>query len=70
MIDGFHGFGAAGLAVAGELADLDFGFGIEGDSQRIRVGRRLGPGGLDVLEDGIGLGNFFSGRVLRTRRSR
>ena len=70
VIHGLDGFGAACLAVAGECADLDFRFGIDGDSQRVRVGRRLGTGGVDVVEDGVGFGNFFSGRVLRTRRSR
>jgi hypothetical protein len=70
VIDGLHGLGAACLAMAGEVADLDFRFGIEGDSQRVRVGRGLGTGVLDVVEDRVGFGNFFSGRVLRTRRSR
>ena len=70
VIDGLQGFGAACLAVAGEFADLDFRFRIDGDSQRVRVGCRLDPSGLDVLEDRVGFGNFFSGRALRTRRSR
>ncbi len=70
VINGLHGLGAACLAVTGEFADLDFRFGIDGDSQRVRVGRRLGTGGLDVLEDRVGFGYFFSGRVLRTRRRR
>lgn len=70
VINGLHGFGTACLAVPGEFADFDFRFGIDGDSQRVRVGCRLGTGGLDVLEDRVGFGDFFSGRVLRTRRSR
>jgi hypothetical protein len=70
VIQGLHGLGTACLAVAGEFADLDFRFGIDGDSQRVWVGYRLGTGGLDVLEDRVGFGNFFSGLVLRTRRSR
>jgi hypothetical protein len=70
MIDGLDGVGAAGRARAGEGADLNFRFGIDGNSQRVRVGRRRDPGGLDVVEDGVGLGDFFSGRALRTRRRR
>ena len=70
VINGLHGFDAPCRAFPGKFADLDFRFGIDGNSQRVRVGRRLGTGGLDVVEDGVGFGNFFSGRALRTRRSR
>jgi hypothetical protein len=70
VIEGFHRFDAACLAAAGEVADFDFRLGIDGDSERVRIGRRLGTGGVDVLENRVGFGNFFSGRVLRTRRSR
>ena len=70
VIDSLQSFGTACLAVAGEFADLDFRFGIDGDSQRVRVGCRLAPSGLDVLKDRVGFGNFFSGRALRTRRRR
>ena len=70
MIDGLNGFGATCRAAAGEVADLDFRLGIDGDSQRVRSGRRLGTGGMDVVEDRVGFGEFFWGRVLRTRRSR
>jgi len=70
VIEGLHGFGAAGLTATGELADFDFRLGIEGDSQRVRFVRSPGTGGLDVLEDRVGFGNFFSGRVFKTRRSR
>ena len=70
VIDDLHGFEAARRAAAGEVADLDFRLGINGDSQRIGVGCRFGTGVLDVLENGIRFGNFFSGLVLRTRRRR
>jgi hypothetical protein len=70
VIDRLHRFGTAGLTVPREVANLDLRLGVDGDSQRVRVFRRLDSGRLDVCEDRIGLGNFFSGRAFRTRRSR
>jgi len=70
VIDGLHRFGTTCLAAAGEFADLNFRLGVDRDSQRVRSGRCLGTGRCDVLEDRVGFGNFFSGRVLRTRRRR
>jgi len=57
-------------ALTGEGADFDFGFGIDGDAERVRLARRQDTDALDVLEDRVGFGNFFSGRVFKTRRSR
>jgi hypothetical protein len=39
VIEGFHGFGPACLTVTGEFADFDLRFGIEGNSQGVRVVR-------------------------------
>ena len=58
VIAGLDGFGAAGIAATREVADLDFGLGIDGDSQRVRFGG-AGAGVLDVLEDRVRFGNFF-----------
>lgn len=70
MIDRLDGFRAAYPTATGEVADFDFCFGIDGDSQRVGIVRRQGAGGLDIVEDGVGFGDFFSGRAFRTRRSR
>ena len=70
VVERLHRLGPACPAAAAEFADFDFRLGIEGDPQRFRVARGPGPGGVDVGEDRVGLGNFFSGRALRTRRSR
>ena len=70
VIEGFQRFGRTRFTAAGERADLDFGLGIAGDPQRVRLGRRPGAGALDALEDGVGFGDFFSGRAFKTRRSR
>jgi hypothetical protein len=63
VIDGLHRLGAPRLAVTREFADLDLGLGVDGDSQPVGIGRRLVAGALDVSEDRVGLGDFFSGRV-------
>ena len=70
MIEGLYRRRPACLAAPAKSADLDFRLGVDGDSQGVGVVRRAPAGFLDVVEDGVGLGNFFSGRALRTRRSR
>jgi hypothetical protein len=70
VVEGFDRLGPAGFAAAGEFADLDLGLGVEGDPQGVGLGGRPGAGVPDVLEDRVGLGNFFSGRAFWTRRSR
>jgi hypothetical protein len=55
---------------SGEVADLDFGLCIDGNPQGFRVCRGPIVGCVDVFEDGVGFGDFFSGRVFRTRLSR
>ena len=70
VIEGFQGFTATCLTAPGEVADFDFRLGIEGDSQGVWFAGGSNAGILDVLEDRVGFGDFFSGRVLRTRRSR
>ena len=62
--------GSAGFAASGEVADFDLGLGVDGDPQGVGVGRCPGAGFADVFEDRVGLGDFFSGRVLSTRRRR
>ena len=62
--------GSAGFAASGEVADLDLGLGVDGDPQGVGGGRCPGAGFPDVLEDRVGLGDFFSGRALSTRRRR
>jgi len=44
---------------AGEGADLYLRFGVEGDAQCFWVLRGLRVNVLEVLEDGIGFGDFF-----------
>jgi hypothetical protein len=70
VIEGLQGCGAACRTTTGEGADFDFRLGIDGDPQRFRVVRGFDAGSVDVVEDGVGFGNFFSGRAFRTRRSR
>jgi hypothetical protein len=59
-----------GHATPREGADLHFGLGIDRDAQRFRVLRGVRVDLPQVLEDGVGFGNFFLGSVLRTRRNR
>jgi hypothetical protein len=70
VIDGLYSGLPTCVTTTGEVADLDLRFGVDGDPQRVRVGGRSGTGGSDVLEDGVGFGDLFSGRAFNTRRSR
>ena len=70
VVEGLGGFARARPAAAGEISDLDLGLGVEGDPQGVRVGRRPRPGLPEAVEDGVGLGDFFSGRASRTGRRR
>ena len=65
-----HGLLAASHATSRKLPDLNLGLGIQGNPKRSRLLGRLRVNVLQVLEDRVGFGNFFSGRALRTRRSR
>ena len=59
VIDGPHRFRTAGHAAAREFADLYFGLGIERDPERFRLTGGLSVNVPQVVEDGVGLGNFF-----------
>ncbi len=61
---------AARLATSGELANLHFRLGVDGDPERFWVPLGFGVALTQVVEDGVGLRNFFLGTVLRTRRRR
>lgn len=50
---------SAGNAVAGKLADLHLGIGVQRDRQRLRIIRGLRMHLLQMGEDGVGLGKFF-----------
>ena len=70
VIERGHRFGSAGLAAPRKFVDFDFGLGIEGNPQGVRLVRGAAAGFAEVLEDGVGFGNFFSGRAFWTRRRR
>jgi hypothetical protein len=70
VVRGSNRFATARHAAAREFADLHFGLGVERDTERFWFQRGLRVNLLQVLEDGVGLGKFFCGFVLRTRRSR
>ena len=70
VIDGLRRLPSTGPASAAEGADFGFRLGIQGNSQARRVIAGGFAAGLDVGEDIVGFRNFFSGRVLTTRRSR
>ena len=59
VIEGRHGFLAARDAAARKLADLHLGLGIQGNTQRFRLLGGFRVNLLQVVEDGVGLGNFF-----------
>jgi hypothetical protein len=59
MIGGAHGLLPAGHSTTRELAELYFGLGIERDPQGIGILRGLRMHLPQVVEDGVGLGNFF-----------
>lgn len=61
MIESLDGFFPARVAAAGKVTDLDVGLGINGDSQRVRLGRTLLAGRVDVGKDRVNFGNFFRG---------
>ena len=63
VVERLHRFRRPALAAAGEVAHLHLRLGVDGDPQRVRVGRGLGAGLLDVGEDGVGLGDLFCGRA-------
>ena len=54
-----NGFGATSLAPTREIADLHLGFGVEGDAERFRVVCGLRVDVLQMVEDGVGGGDFF-----------
>ena len=58
VIDRWEGFATAAKAVTRELADVHFGFRIEGDSQAFRVFCGTLVSGVDMLEEGVCLGNL------------
>lgn len=68
VIECRHGFLTARVAAARKRADLHLGLGVQGNSQRLRLLGDFRVNLLQVVEDGVGLGNFFRGLVLRTRR--
>ena len=53
-----------------ERPDGDFGLPVDRDSQAGRVVPCSFAGGVDVVEDRVGLGNLFLGRALITGRNR
>ena len=59
------GLGTA-LAPTGERADMDRGLGIDRDPQGVVGPIGLGVDLLQSLEDGVGLLDFFWGRLLAT----
>jgi len=64
MISSLHGDPVCALAREGP--DLDRGLGIQRDAQLVggRIGLRIHRA--DVVEDGVGVGDFFWGCVLAT----
>ncbi len=70
LVGGTHGLPSAGHTAPRELADLHFGLGVEGDAERVWGARRLGVDLPEVVEDGVGLLEFFLGLVFWTRRRR
>lgn len=60
VVEHLHRLRPAGLAATGEVADRHRRLGIDGDPQRVRVGRGVGSGLVDVGEDGVGLGHLFA----------
>ena len=70
VVRGPHCLTPPGHAAARELADLHLGFGVKRHAERQLVSGGLGMDLLQMLENGVGLGIFFCGLVLRTRRSR
>jgi len=59
MVGGTHGLPSAGHAAARELADLHLGLGIKGNAERFRGLRGLRVDLPEVVEDGVGLLDFF-----------
>ena len=70
MVGGTHGLLAAGYTATRKLANFHFGLGVERDTESLCVVRGLRVDLPQVVEDSVGLGDFFCGLVLRTRRSR
>jgi hypothetical protein len=68
VIERRHGLLAASDAASRKLADLHLGLGVQGNTQRLWLLGDFRVNLLQVVEDGVGLGNFFGGLVLRTRR--
>lgn len=63
-----HMLVAASDAASREFADFYLGLGVQGNMQRVRLMVGLRVNVLQVIEDGVGLGDFFWGLLLRTRR--
>jgi hypothetical protein len=70
MIGRTHGFTPPRQAAPSEGADLHLGLGGDRDTERFRVLRGWRVDLPQVVEERVGLGNFFLGSVFRTRRKR
>ena len=68
VIGGTHRGFSARQAAPREGADLHFGLGIERNPQRFGFAGPSSVGLVEVVEDGVGFGDFFWGAVFRTRR--
>jgi hypothetical protein len=54
------------LAVAGVIADVDSGLGIQGEAQNRGIGIGFGVDLAQSIKDGVGLGDLFFGKLFLT----